>query len=466
MFYAREDEMRMLEERYAGRKFECIVLYGRRRVGKTALINAFCKNKRTVFFSAIEGSPQENLKALSDAVYHLQHPDTEEAPVFSGFQQVFREITTLCQKERLVFVIDEFPFLVHAEPSISSRLQHLIDHEWAHLPLFLILCGSSMHFMEHQVLGYESPLYGRRTAQIKLLPMTYLESAQFYPKLSAEQQALLYSISGGIPLYIQKLYQSGSVDHAILENVFERTAYLFEEPENLLKQELREPQTYQAILTAIAEGASKLNEIATAAGIQSGSCAKYISNLIELSIVKKETPFMEKEGKKTLYRISDQFFRFWYRFVRRNISAVSTGRIRQAYDSLIKSYYSDYMGQAFEQMCRDYLLRYDQTLPVTLLDAGRWWGTDKVQKKEVEIDLVASCAEKDTFLFASCKYRNEKTDADEWIRLKQYADVFGKGSNSYYCIFSKSGFTKKLKQEAVERRLKLISLKDMYGLQT
>ena len=193
----------------------------------------------------------------------------------------------------MVFVIDEFPYLAKAAESISSRLQHMIDHKWQHTKLYMILCGSSMSFMEDQVLGYESPLYGRRIAQFKIEPLSYREVEAFYPGLSKQEQALVYGITGGIPLYINKLGVHNGIKEALLENLFDTSSYLFEEPQNLLKQELREPAVYNTIITTIASGASRLNEIATKAGMENAVCSKYTKVLLELGIIKKETPMTD-----------------------------------------------------------------------------------------------------------------------------------------------------------------------------
>lgn len=178
MFHYRESELAKLNKRYQSRQFECIVIYGRRRVGKTALINEFCKDKKTIFFAALNATERENLTALSKAIYECEKKAACDAPVFSSFDSALDAITDMAE-ERLVFVIDEFPYLAKAAESISSRLQHMIDHKWQHTKLYLILCGSSMSFMEKQVLGYESPLYGRRTAQFKIEPLSYREVEAF-----------------------------------------------------------------------------------------------------------------------------------------------------------------------------------------------------------------------------------------------------------------------------------------------
>ena len=168
-FYCRETELQKLNTRYKNDQFECLIIYGRRRVGKTSLINAFCKDKPTLFFSALNTTGQENLLSLSKAIMNYERPDAESSPDFRTYDDALNEITTLAAEKRLIFVIDEYPYLAKAKPAISAMLQHLIDHKWSHTKLFLILCGSSMSFMENQVLGQESPLYGRRTGQFKNL---------------------------------------------------------------------------------------------------------------------------------------------------------------------------------------------------------------------------------------------------------------------------------------------------------
>ncbi len=462
MFYCRENELYDLNRRYGEGNFECAIIYGRRRVGKTSLINEFCKDKPTVFFSALNATAGENLEALSRAIYEKDHKDGTNAPVYASVDAAISEITRMAENERLIFVIDEYPYLAKADKSVSSRLQHIIDHVWQHGKLFLILCGSSMSFMENQVLGYESPLYGRRTAQYKIGALTYKEIKAFNPNLSNEEQALLYGITGGIPHYINKLNVKGSIDSALLENLFSASGYLFEEPENLLKQELREPAIYNSIISAVAGGATHLNEIATKVGLESGICTKYLKVLMDLGILKKETPITEKQGKKTIYEIGDNYFRFWYRFVPKNMSAIVTGRIGQIYDRAIKQHYSEYMGLVFEQICKDYLLRYADNLPFVLSEVGQWWGSDAKTKKEIQIDIVGTPLEGNEYLIGSCKYKNEKIGIDELKLLKEYAAVFGKGVGYRYCIFSKGGFTDGLIEASEKENVMLFTMEDIY----
>ena len=462
MFYCRKEELRTMNNRYKKGHFECVVIYGRRRVGKTALINEFCKGKPTVYFSALNASSQENLEALSKAIYTCQNPDSTSTPTYRSYEDALEAITGMAMEKRLVFVIDEYPYLAKAEKSISSRLQHIIDHSWQGSRIYLILCGSSMSFMEYQVLGYESPLYGRRTAQFKIQALTYREITEFHPELKAADQALLYGVTGGIPHYINKLDVESNLDEALLDNLFSTSSYLFEEPENLLKQELREPAIYNSVISAIAAGASRSNEISTKVGLESGVCAKYLKVLLDLGILKKETPITEKSGKKTIYVIDDNFFRFWYRFVPRNMSVISAGRMRLIYEQAVKRFYPDYMGLVFEKMCQEYLLRYAKDLPILLSNLGQWWGTDSKTRREVQIDIVGAPVDGNEYLIGSCKYRNEKIGIEELELLRRYAAVFRQNGIFHYYIFSKGGFTPTLLEAEMQGEVTLFTLGDLY----
>ena len=471
MFLCRDQELKKLSRRYQKQGLECIVIYGRRRVGKTALINEFTKDKPTIYFPALNTNVQGNLMAFSKAIHVYQHPGAESAPIYESFDAAFAEITRIAHSSgRIVLVIDELPYLVKADDSIPSRLQHLMDHEWADTKLFVILCGSSMSFMEKEVLSEKSPLFGRRTSQFKIESLSYLDTARFHPELSDQDNALIYGITGGIPHYINKLEVEDSIKEALLENLFDTSAYLFEEPENLLKQELREPAVYNAIITAIANGANRQNEIADKAGIERNTCAKYMKVLNSLGIIRRIEPIADKSQRKSFYRITDNFFRFWYRFIPGNMTAISSANIQKTYDDAVGSYLSAYMGTIFEDMCREYLLAHPEVLPFTISEIGEWWGAHPREKKEIQLDIVAMAAKPDNsakgrqFIIGSCKYKNEPVGIDELELIRDYASVFIKGDDtcSYY-MFSKSGFTKGLREAEAHSEVKLFTLEDLYS---
>ena len=468
MFVCRERELKELQSRYEGDSFECMIIYGRRRVGKTALINEFCKDKETIFFPALKETVQGNLEALSEAIQEYKDPDSASSSItYRSFQDAFQEIGRIAENKRIVFVIDEFPYLAKADSTITSRLQHLIDHHWKKGRMFLIICGSSVSFMEDEVLAYESPLYGRRTGQIRLEPLNYLESSKMNPELDAETCALIYGITGGIPLYIDKLNVQKDIDSALLRNFFNPASYLYEEPENLLRQELREPAVYNSIVKAIADGATKLGEIAAKAGIDKSACSTYVKTLINLGIVKKETPAGEKEGSKSLYVIQDNFFRFWYRFVPRNASAIMTGRIERTYEKAVRQYLHAYMGPVFEMMCAEFIRYYMDDLPIELDTLERWWGTDPVRRKAIEIDFIGSPVRENRkmaneYMAVSCKFRNRKASVSDLNDLKEYCSVFDSRAFYYYYVFSAFGFDDALVEVAQTEKVRLVTLEEMY----
>jgi AAA+ ATPase superfamily predicted ATPase len=297
-FVGREAELTKLNELFVSNKYECAVIYGRRRVGKTTLIKEFIKGKKAIYFLAREAAGNINLVNFSSDVYAVTAKELKGKAFFSDWERAFDYIHDLAKKERIILVIDEFPYLANGYRPISSIIQAHIDEQFKDSKLFLILCGSSMSFMEEQVLAYKSPLYGRRTAQFKILPFSFYIALPFFQSFDKEEKAVLYGITGGIPEYLNKINPRRSARANIIDLYFAASGHLFEEPSNLLKQELREPATYNGIIEAIAGGASRLHEIAGKCGIESNKCAKYLNSLISLGIVKKEWPITETAASK------------------------------------------------------------------------------------------------------------------------------------------------------------------------
>lgn len=447
MFIGRKRELQDLNRRYASGKFEFAVIYGRRRVGKTTLINEFIKDKESISYAATETNAKQNRKDLSQSIYALSADFCESEASIGSFQKAFETVFKIAETRRIIFVIDEYPYLTGCAKGIGSVLQHLIDKNKDTSKLFLILCGSSMSFMENQVMGYQSPLYGRRTCQYKILPFDFFEVRSYYKSFGAEDIATIYGITGGIPLYLSMIKEGKSVEDNIKENFLTANAYLFEEPTNLIKQECRDASQYNAIIQAIASGASRFSEICSKTDLESALATSYLKKLIGLGIVKKELPFGETRSKKTLYIIEDFMFRFWYRFIPDNVSAISRGLTEMVYQR-IEPQIPDFMGSVFEGICKQYLWRLlaKGKAAVEFYDIGRWWGTDASIKKQVEIDILGT-AGKDTALFAECKWRNEKTGLEVLETLIERSQLFHY-KNKHFYLFSKSGFTQSCMEKA------------------
>ncbi len=439
MFIGREDELNTLNKLYNSDKFEFAVIYGRRRVGKTALINEFVKGKDTIFFTGVETNAKQNLDNLSRSIMEYNTGLTTGAS-FNNFQIAFEHVFELAKTKRIVLVIDEYPYVARASKSLASTLQLLIDKNKDTSKLFLILCGSSMSYMEDHVLAYKAPLYGRRTAQFKIKPFEFFEACRYFNKLSGEDKALAYGIVGGTPQYLMQLNDNLSIEENIKNTHLNPTSSIFEEPNNLLKQEVREPAIYNAVITAIATGSSKMNEISNKIDENTSVCATYIKNLITLGIVKKESPYGEKSTRKTIYSIEDNMFRFWYRFVPGNTSVISRGAIDLAYNRIAPEL-SSYMGDVFEDICKQYLwkLLLDGKCALNFTDLGRWWGANPKTKSQEEIDIMGT--DKDTALFAECKWTNEKVDLGVLETLVERSTLFSYKKTHFY-LFAKTGFTK------------------------
>ncbi|MDR0425326.1 MAG: ATP-binding protein [Clostridiales Family XIII bacterium] len=461
MFVGRDAELKKLNEMYASGKFEFAIIYGRRRVGKTTLIKEFLKGKKGIYFIAREAGGMVNLKAFSNDVYSVTAKELVGNASFSDWDGAFDYISQNSMDGRLVLAIDEYPFLAGGYRPISSILQAHIDAQFTESRLFLILCGSSMSFMENQVLGYKSPLYGRRTAQFKIAPFSFFESLPFLEAFPKEGRAILYGVVGGVPEYLNKISASKSVRENIIDLFLTSSGLLFEEPGNLMKQELREPSTYNGIIGAIAGGASRLSQIATKCGIESNKCAKYLSALISLGIVKKELPIAGPPSQKSIYLLGDMMFRFWYRFVFPNLSGIVSGIGGAIFDFDISEELSAYMGVAFEEICKQYLmgLAREGALPFPPGSIGRWWGNNPHERRQEEIDLMAF--RKDSAMFCECKWTNALVDIDVLNALTRKSELFHY-KNVWFWLFAKTGFTDRLIAEAGRRgNVKLVSFEEM-----
>lgn len=440
MFIGRESELASLNRLYASDKFEFAVIYGRRRVGKTALINQFIKDKKAIYFMGVESNAKQNLENFSKNIMEIE-TGVEVETTFVSFQAALEFVFKFAEKERMILAIDEYPYVARSSKSFASTLQLLIDKYKDSSKLMLILCGSSMSYMEDHVLAYKAPLYGRRTAQMKILPFDFADTCQYFKKFSDEDKALIYGIVGGTPQYLLQMDDSLSIEDNIKNTFLNPASSLFEEPENLLKQEVREPALYNAVITAVANGASRMAEISTKVGEDTSVCSVYLKNLTALGLIQKQTPYGEKITRKSIYVIADNMFRFWYRFVPENNSIIARGAADLAYKR-IKPFLSDYMGNIFEEICKQYLwkLLLNGESPVEFKDLGRWWGNDSSTRSQAEIDIMGE-QDKDTALFGECKWTNEKVDVGVLEKLAGRSLLFHY-NKVYLYLFAKNGFTK------------------------
>ena len=371
------------------------------------------------------------------------------APVYSSWDDIFTALARLAQTERLVVVLDEFPYLVAAYPPVASVLQRLWDHVLSKTQVMLILCGSYIGMMEETVLGYQAPLYGRRTAQYLLEPLDFSAAQLFYPQYTPEDRVRAYAIFGGTPAYLRVINRNQPLATNIEQNILTHGAFLYDEVRFVLQQELREPRNYFAVLQAIAAGRTQLNEIKQATGLE--GVMAYLDTLQQLHLVERVVPVTETQPHKSrrgLYRLKDHFLRFWFRFVHPNRSQLERGASASVLADTVLPYLDQFTGPVFENVCQQFLWHAGQNgqLPLMPKQIGGWWRANE------EIDLIAF--NDDTALLTECKWTSRPVGVDILADLERKAKLTLPelaGRHIRYALCARSGFTDQLRQMMTSR---------------
>lgn len=439
MFINRLSELDLLEKRFASGKAEFFVLYGRRRVGKTELLARFCEGKRAIFFVSDLGSEISLRAALSSAVNAALFGPAQMEAVYSSWEALFQALGQAAQSERLVIVLDEFPYMVSAHPPLASILQKAWDQVLKNTKIMLILCGSYIGMMEETVLGYQAPLYGRRTAQFLLEPLQFKDARLFFPAFPAVDQVRAYAVYGGTPAYLHTVEPDKSLKENIQDNILSRGSYLYDEVRFILQQELREPRNYFAILQAIAAGKTRLNEIKQATGLDGATA--YLDTLQQLHLIERLVPVTENQPQKSrrgIYRLKDHYLRFWFRYVHPNRSQLERGGAHLILENQVFPEIDHFSSLAFEEICQQHFWREGLSGALSFLpvNIGRWWNSAE------EIDLVVM-GEKDALL-VECKWSNRAVGANILTDLERKAALIQPelgDRNIRYVLCSRSGFT-------------------------
>jgi len=441
-FIDRGKELKWLENTYKEKHNSFLIIYGRRRVGKTELIKHFSKDKSHIYFLAGTKFDKENLVDLQNIMGDFLKDELFKRIEFRGWDELFKEFTK--KIERPIIIIDEFPYLIEQNKAIPSIFQKIWDENLKTEQLMLILCGSSIGMMETEVLGYKSPLYGRRTGQWKLEPFKFKVLKQFFPNHSFEDRLQFYSFLDGIPEYLNKMDAEKSPIWNLKNRVFKKGEYLYEEAENLLRQEFREPRSYFSILQAIAEGNTKYGEICNRTSLSKSMASQYLKNLIDLHVVTREFPVTQrKESRNARYSLSDNYYDFWFEFIYPNRSLIEEDRqetlVKNIYERL-KIHYSS----VFEQVCREMIWEVSPDVS----RVGRWW------HKGEEIDIIGLNEKENTIFFGECKWSKNRVDIELLEDLKQKSECvkwkIGKRKEKFI-LFSKSGFIEELENTAKDK---------------
>lgn len=447
-FIDRSDEITTLEGEYRRDGASFVVVYGRRRVGKTTLINHFCNDKKSIYFLATEESESENRNAFKNLVSESLNNELLRSASLDSWMPIFKTITEEANNGKIVLVIDEFQNLVKSNKTFPSVMQKIWDELLSKSNILLILCGSLINMMTSQVLNYDSPLYGRRTAQIKLKQISFSFYHEFDESLSLNEQIEQYAVTGGVPKYIELFERKKDIYSSIKDNILSTSAFLYAEPEFLLQKEVSEIGSYFSVLKTIAAGNHKLGKIASALGVSQSNLTSYLKTLIDLDIIEREVPITEEnpvKSKMGLYRIKDNFIAFWFKFIYPNRGMLESGQVRYVEDKIKRNFVDNHVSYVYEDVCREDIWNLLSDC-ISFNRVGRWWGA-----KDVEIDIVAydSCGK--DIVFGECKYSTQKKGIKILKELQEKANAVNWNKDSrteYFAIYSKSGFTNDLVEYA------------------
>ncbi len=457
IFWDREDEMRFLDGLYAKKGYNLVILYGRRRVGKSSLIERFCKDKEHVYYLCDKRGTAINAMEFSRIAAEAFH---DIQPMTDNFLSSFEYVTKRADPgKEFIIAIDEFPYLVEKDQSIPSVFQKIADTILKGRNVMLILCGSSINMMYENALSYKSPLYGRKTGAWEVKPLSFASLRACFPSLDIQKTIEFYSVFGSMPAYLSKINPSKTLEENIKDQIMRKGTPLYMEPEILLQEELRDPSQYKNILSNMPLS-TKLSEIASKSGIEAKDMPKYFSTLMNIQVVKKETPITLKKTKIVEYGIIDNLFRFWFAFCARNVSFLEENRHDFVFENYVKPNLAYLKAKAFEDVCREVVAKSEVFWTGAV---GKWWGKNPDKKKgmnEEEIDIVA-INDRKRILFGECKWTSEKTDVNVYEELRRKAGIVEWNSRSRmeeFALFSKSGFTDRMKSIAEEEHVHLFGL--------
>ncbi len=466
-FIGRRKELEFLEEKYSSKKGELVFVYGRRRIGKTEVLNEFSRNKHAVFYTCTQVDDRQQLKSFSSTVYR-EFQFSKYNSVFENWEKAFSSVLDIPPNDngKRMLIIDEFPYSVMSNPAIGSILQKVWDQTLRRENVLIILCGSSMSFIEKEILGEKNPLYGRATGIYKMEEMTFFDAVEFLDGFNEREKMTIYSICGGVPYYLEMFSSSRSLKDNIVSNTLRKGAVLYSETEFLLHQELREPGRYNAIISSVAMGRTKFSEIVDETQIEKSKLSVYMKNLVELGIVERELPVAARMGGRTnpqrgIYKIKNAFFRYWYRFAFPNMTLLEFGDSETVYDKLISPELDVFTSLSFEAVCIEYLIRMNarHKLPFIFTDIGRWWN------KEAEVDALA-VDRSGNMISGECKYRKrkaDKSDLKKHIEKDKYLDFDREKGRIYHFYFSFSGFEEDAVLYGREKGVQLVCAEDIFG---
>jgi len=471
-FVDREMELSLLNDLFQRRSAQLLVLYGRRRIGKTTLLTHWLSGLegRYFYWVATQTSTVNQLRGFSQALYSFLNPGSRIDPTFSyaSWEAAFDEIHRAAAQERFVVILDEFTYIIQANPEVSSILQHAWDHQLKERAnVFLILTGSLAGMIQRHVLDYQAPLYGRATGRIRLRALPFGALVDVLPRYKADQRVAVYAIAGGVPAYLELFNDNLSIIENLQQRIVTPANIMMEDAVFLLHEQLDEPRNYMAIIEAIAAGHHTLSDLARMAGISRTHISKYLGVLQELGYVERQVPATVRrpqKSRKGRYVIVDPYMRFYFRFLYPNLSFLERGMQQQTI-SLLQDHLADFIGtHTFEELCQDWITVQADLgkLPFLPDRVGGFWSP------QAQVDVVATSWRTKNILLGECKWVQGKVGRGVVRQLAEKSErVVPKGDwKLHLVLFARQGFTQVAREEAGALNATLVTMeqleKDLY----
>lgn len=466
-FFNRTDELEALEERWASKRGELVIVFGRRRVGKSRLITHWGERRRRLYYEATAGSERDHLDDISREIARLTGRRLYQEQPLTSWRAAFAAFEELLQDGKTLIALDEFQFLARHNAEIGSLVNDLIERHADDSNLRMILAGSDVSFFEREVVGYAAVSYGRRTGSLRVEPFAWSSIQPFLPRWSIEDRIRAWAVYGGMPYYLDAIDPANELAENILRTILLPDALLRHEPEFLLAQEsrIRERETYMSALRAIAAGHTKLGEIAQRIQRRPNDARSFLQTLEDMRLVRRHRPITTQSGTKVLYAITDPFLRFWFKFVAPYESRLQSREsarthLRETVLPVLDEFVSR---DAFEEVCHRWALEH---VPGAV-EVGRWWGSKRIRTPEglrtrrYEADVAAIDADGGIVALGSCKWSASAHDAGELDKLQTIAQMLDVDDPALY-FFDRTGFSERLREIARERpQVHLIATTEM-----
>lgn len=460
-FINRNNELEFLNNEYNQKRSSFIVIYGRRRIGKTALIRQFIKDKPSIYFLGSEEMESQNINNFKELVADFTGNSLLKKGFDFTWDDIFEVIKDYKKDTKKIVVIDEFQYLGKTNKAFPSVFQRIWDNTLKDENIMVILCGSLINMMESQTLSYSSPLYGRRTGQIKMKQISFNHYGEFFKEKSKSELIEYFSVTGGVPKYIELFKDEENIFDSIEKNIINKQSFLYEEPIFLLEQEVGDVGTYFSVIKTIAAGNHKLGKIASALGVNQTSLTRYLKVLIDLDLIERIVPITEtnpEKSKKGRYYIKDNFIEFWFKFIYPYRSYIEIEDNDYVVQKIKDNFIDNHVSFVFEDVCKEdvWNLNKHNKLNFKILKLGKWWDNSN------EIDIVGINEESKDILIGECKYLSTKVDTNIFYKLVEKSKHINwnkENRKEHYILFSKSGFSDQLIEVSKNRDdLILVSL--------